>query len=94
MKLESLGRRFSDEILALTHTEEPRPDADGLDLIDSRALLDADLDQEWHVERILVRGQPAVLGGAKKTLKTSVLVRVLHFLEAHIFGNAGKCKSR
>jgi replicative DNA helicase len=30
--------------------------------------------REWLVEGILVRGQPAVMGGAKKTLKTSLML--------------------
>lgn len=44
----------------------------GPKLIDSQALRDADNALEWNVEQILVGEQPAVIGGPKKSLKTSI----------------------
>jgi len=37
-------------------------------------LMAADFDITYHVENVLVAGQPAVLAGAKKVLKTSLLI--------------------
>jgi replicative DNA helicase len=42
--------------------------------MDSATFQQATFPREWLIDRILVRGQPAVLGGAKKTLKTSLAV--------------------
>src|SRR5262245_52398679 len=43
-------------------------------LLDSARFAAAEYRREWLVRRILVRDQPAVLGGPKKALKTSFLV--------------------
>jgi hypothetical protein len=42
--------------------------------IDSKTFFNANYSLEWLVQRVLVRHQPAVVGGPKKTLKTSTLV--------------------
>src|SRR5262249_50623485 len=42
--------------------------------MDSAEFLAGDYRAEFLVPRILVRGQPAVIGGASKTLKTSVVL--------------------
>jgi replicative DNA helicase len=41
--------------------------------IDSHTFFTTSYKLEWLVKRLLVRGQPGVLGGPKKTLKTSTL---------------------
>jgi hypothetical protein len=43
-------------------------------LIDSAALLALDIRQRYLVRGMLVQGQPAVIGGRSKTLKTSVAI--------------------
>jgi DnaB-like helicase N terminal domain/AAA domain len=50
------------------------PASDGLGLVDSAQFAAADYSREWLVRGLLVRGQPAGMGGPKKSLKTSVLV--------------------
>jgi AAA domain len=42
--------------------------------IDSKTFFTTDYRLEWLVRRLIVRGQPLVAGGPKKTLKTSTLV--------------------
>lgn len=43
-------------------------------IMDTQQLLQAKFEQTWLVENVLVKGQPAVLGGAQKTLKTSISI--------------------
>ncbi|WLD14376.1 AAA family ATPase [Planctellipticum variicoloris] len=45
-----------------------------IEFIDSAKFAAADYRAEFLVKRILVRGQPCILGGAQKTLKTSIAV--------------------
>jgi hypothetical protein len=44
------------------------------DFIDSRTFASRDCRPSWLIRRLLVKGQPCVLGGPQKTLKTSVLI--------------------
>lgn len=56
--------------------EEVRPD-DGVytpTFIDSAEFAAANYRRDWLVENILVAGEPAIVGGPKKSLKTSVIV--------------------
>lgn len=52
-----------------TNEEKPR-----FKLIDSQEFNELKCDLEWLVEGILVKGEPGVIGGPKKTLKTSLMV--------------------
>lgn len=45
-----------------------------IEFIDSAKFAVADYRAEFLIKRILVRGQPCILGGAQKTLKTSIAV--------------------
>jgi hypothetical protein len=57
---------------------ERTPAADGPayidDLIDSATLDGLDVQHRWLVREVLVADQPAILGGPKKTPKTSVVI--------------------
>jgi hypothetical protein len=69
-----LGKRFRTDVWPHTQIVEPSPLGEGLDLIDTASFLRLNTEQKWLVKRIAVKGQPAILGGAKKTLKTSILI--------------------
>jgi hypothetical protein len=45
-----------------------------IEAMDSAAFDDAKFPREWLVKHVLVRGQPGVIGGPKKTLKTSLVI--------------------
>jgi AAA domain/Bifunctional DNA primase/polymerase, N-terminal len=53
---------------------EPEAPAYTFDVIDSATFARADYRLEWLVRRLLVRGQPVLLGGPHKSLKTSFVV--------------------
>jgi replicative DNA helicase len=63
-------------------TEPAMPENDGASAdegyrfqpIDSKTFFTTNYALEWLVQRVLVKDQPAVLGGPKKTLKTSTLI--------------------
>jgi hypothetical protein len=52
----------------------PKGAAPRFEFISSAEFAAAEYRLEWLVERLLVKGQPAVVGGPKKALKTSLLV--------------------
>lgn len=45
-------------------------------LIDSQAFNDMNCDLEWLIEGVLVKAEPGVIGGPKKTLKTSLMIEM------------------
>jgi hypothetical protein len=70
------GRRENGDARADEDDGEP-DDADerpAFDFIDARTFCEKDCRPSWLIRRLLVRGQPCVLGGPQKTLKTSVLI--------------------
>ncbi|MEQ8788448.1 MAG: AAA family ATPase [Pirellulaceae bacterium] len=72
-----LGRRFTDAVMQHVHVVEPRTGRDDVEFLDTQEFLDADFDLKWLVHRTLVAGQPAVMGGAHKTLKTSIAIDLI-----------------
>jgi hypothetical protein len=67
--LAALLASRNDKHLPKTDTPRPR-----FALIDSATFARADYSQEWLVQRLFVRGLPAVVGAPKKSMKTSLMV--------------------
>jgi len=68
------GVEFVDLLRQNGATIEPPKNTGGFPFLDSSQFLRADYRQEWLIESVLVKGQPMVVGGPKKTLKTSVVI--------------------
>ena len=82
---EAVGGSVED-LMARTHEASPAkggppppavvtaaPAVESLRLIDSATFAATDYTLRWHVKKVLVRGQPALIAGPKKCLKTSIL---------------------
>jgi AAA domain len=54
--------------------QPPEQPSYAFEVIDSPTFARADYRLEWLVRRLLVRGQPVLLGGPRKSLKTSLVV--------------------
>src|SRR4051812_17484394 len=67
-----------------TTASPPEGVGPGFGLLDSAALDRAPYGQRWLVESVLVPGQPAVLGGPRKSLKTSVAIDLAVSLSAGV----------
>lgn len=83
------GRAFLDHVSKSDDDIDPRY---RLEVISAPDLLSADLKPVWLIKHVLVAGQPAIIGGAKKALKTSLatdlaisLATVMPFLEYPTF---------
>jgi replicative DNA helicase len=60
--------------MAETRQSPPRATDFGSYFLTSRAFDQASYERDWLVRQVLVRGQPGVLGGPKKCLKTSLSI--------------------
>jgi len=72
--LSQFGQFFAEAALRASQTEEAAADDFAIEFIDSQTFVDTDYQQEWLVRNILVKDQPAIIGGPRKSLKTSILV--------------------
>ena len=66
-------RRAVDTARAVGPTGEPLTYPRFVDVIDCKQLLALDLRSQFLIRDVLVEGQPAIVGGRSKTLKTSIL---------------------
>jgi replicative DNA helicase len=53
---------------------EPEGEPEPFELIDSATFNQRSYRQEWDIRQVLVRGQPCVIGGPRKSLKTSFMI--------------------
>lgn len=67
-----LGQRFSKAVLEAAITVVPS--SSRVEFIDAATFANSKYAREWLVRSILVAGQPAIVGGAKKTLKTTLVL--------------------
>ena len=68
------GQQLLEQLEEHAWQVDPDPQRDRLRLIDSATFMDTNYEQEWLIQQILVRGQPAIIGGPKKALKTNILI--------------------
>jgi len=66
--------QLREQFLAGVKMNEVQDKRERLQLIDSQTCATTDYKQTWLVNGVLVAGQPALVGGPKKALKTSVMV--------------------
>ena len=76
--LEQVKSGVRNELLGslLTTGDVIKPPGDGLPRrpLSSREFATRDFTSEWFIESLLVKGQPGVIGGPKKSMKTSLSV--------------------
>jgi hypothetical protein len=71
---ETDRNQLRDQFLAGVKKNEVHGSQQQLQLIDSTTFATTEYQQAWLVRGVLVAGQPAIVGGPKKTLKTSLLI--------------------
>ncbi len=71
IRLDSILNNGGTVRPAIDHDEQRR---NKIQLISSKEFAETEYHQKWLIKGILVKGQPAVLGGPRKSLKTSILV--------------------
>ncbi|MCY2989938.1 MAG: AAA family ATPase [Planctomycetota bacterium] len=73
--LAELGQEFLRKVETLAHRVEPSSaGTDEIGFIDTATFLDRDYPLNWLIKQILVEGQPCILGGGKKNLKTNLAI--------------------
>lgn len=70
------GAEFLDGLEDRVTWIDPSPYSERLSILSASELLVMSLKPEWLVNRILVKGQPAVIGGPKKSLKTTFAIEL------------------
>jgi len=76
--------RLLAKIAENAEAEEEDPPFGDFKVWDCPGLMDADLRQDFLIDNVLVENQPCILGGAKKCLKTSVLLDMALSLAAGV----------
>jgi hypothetical protein len=71
---DQIGEANEDVIPELAPGPAEEAPSFRFEFLESSAFDKAEYKLEWLVRRLLVKGQPAVLGGPKKSLKTSLIV--------------------
>jgi hypothetical protein len=69
---ERVGKIFLRKAFQKLNRVEPQVGATGVELMDFPAFMATDFKLTWLVKKILVAGQPAIIGGHRKTLKTTM----------------------
>jgi hypothetical protein len=71
-----LGQQLLSGIRSIQHRITPRPRGRDLQLVDSATFFATSFQLSWLVRNVLVDRQPMVVGGPKKSLKTSLIVEL------------------
>lgn len=72
--LRALGKQLIADLLAHAQVVVPTERHWAERLIDSATLANSSFERNWLIKHVLVGGQPGVIGGAKKTLKTTIMI--------------------
>ena len=67
------GQELLNDILADAQHVQPDPYARSVDFVDAADFLVSDFRAQWLINGVLVAGQPAVIGGPKKGMKSTIV---------------------